>query len=61
MITHLEDKPNSGAFKRNNWWYHYATLCGLSFPGGQPDHRIAEPGAEPTCEACAAKRTGGEE
>lgn len=54
MTTHLEDKPKSGAFKVNRWWYHYATLCGLSFKGGQDEHRIAEPGATPTCEGCKA-------
>lgn len=56
MTTHLEDKPNSGAFKITRWWYHYATLCGMSFPGGQAEHRIAKPNAEPTFEGCEAAR-----
>ena len=58
MIYHLEDKPKSGAFKVNRWWYHYATLCGMSFKGGG-EHRIAEPGKAPTCPDCNAKRAGG--
>ena len=60
MIYHLEDPPKSGAFKRTGWWYHYATLCGLSFMGGGAEHRIAEPGAVATCPDCNAKRAGGE-
>lgn len=61
MTTHLEDKPKSGALKVNQWLYHYATLCGITFPGGQDEHRIADPGKTPTCEACATKRAGGEQ
>jgi len=54
-----EDKPKSGAFKRNHWFYHYATLCGLSFPGGGHEHRITEPEDAPTCLTCKAiKRRG---
>jgi len=52
MKTHIEDPTKSGAFKRNDWWYHYATLCGMSFVGGQADHRIADPNAAPTCPIC---------
>jgi hypothetical protein len=53
-MTHLEDKPKSGAFKVNRWLYHYATLCGLSFPGGGHEHTLADPGAAPTCPGCKA-------
>lgn len=56
MTTHLEDKPKSGAHKVNRFWHHYATLCGITFPGGQAEHRIAEPNATPTCEGCIAEQ-----
>ena len=61
MTTHLEDKSKSGAFKRNGWLYHYATLCDITFPGGQAEHGIADPDKAPTCPDCNAKRAGGGE
>lgn len=63
MITHRQDRSKSGSFKINRWWYHYATLCGLSFRGGGGEHRIAEPEDAPTCKVCeaiAAERTPAE-
>ena len=54
MTTHLEDKPKSGAHKADCFEWRYAALCGDTFPGGQAEHRLAEPGADPTCEDCKA-------
>ncbi len=58
MIFHIEDPSKSGSFKRNNWWYHYATLCGMTFRGGGHEHRIVDPDAAPTCEDCKAVQSG---
>ena len=54
MTTHLENKPRSAARKEDGFAWRYAALCGETFIGGGPEHRLAEPGAEPTCEGCKA-------
>jgi hypothetical protein len=61
MKTHLEDKPKSGAHKADCFEWRYAAICGETFLGGGPEHRIADPGKAPTCPDCNAKRDGGEE
>jgi len=54
MTTHLEDKPKSGCYREDGFAWRYTTLCGETFIRGGPKHRIAEPGATPTCEGCKA-------
>jgi hypothetical protein len=57
MITHLEDKPKSGIIRKAytlELTYRYATICDVFFYVGQDEHRIADPGAVPTCPTCNA-------
>ena len=61
MKTHVEHKPRSAAHREDGFAWRYAAICGETFIGGGPEHRIAEPGKAPTCPDCDAKRAGGEE
>jgi hypothetical protein len=52
MIYHLEDKPKSGAHRKDGFAWRYAARCGETFLGGEQEHTLADPNVAPTCPIC---------